>query len=210
MKAVILAAGIGRRMRPLSDNCHKTLLEVGGRTIIGRIIDGLQANGITEVYIVTGYRATEVENYITREFAHLKCRFIRNEVYASTNNIYSMALALEQVECDEDILLIESDLIYEPAVLTKLIESEHPNAALVDRYRIGLDGTVVSVSDSNVITQVIPAALQDAKFDFADKFKTLNIYKFSAEFCRSTFRKLLTYYARIIDDNCYLQILVVN
>ncbi|MGH3426885.1 MAG: aminotransferase class I/II-fold pyridoxal phosphate-dependent enzyme, partial [Mycobacteriales bacterium] len=109
---------------------------------------------------------------------------------------------------DADIILIESDLLYEPAVITRLLASEHPNVALVDRYRIGLDGTVVSVSASNVITQVIPASLQDANFDFSDKFKTLNIYKFSAEFCRTTFRKLLTYYSRIIDDNCYYELIL--
>ena len=208
MKAVILAAGIGRRMRPLSDERHKTLLEVGGRTIMGRIIDGLEANGITQIYIVTGYRAAEVEDYVTREFGNLQFTFIRNDAYASTNNIYSMALALEQIEPDDDIVLIESDLIYEPAVLSRLIKSEHDNVALVDRYRIGMDGTVVAVADSQVITQVIPTSLQDEKFDFSDKFKTLNIYKFSAEFCRTTFRKLLTYYARIIDDNCYYELIL--
>lgn len=208
MKAIILAAGIGRRMLPLTDDCHKTLLEVGGRAILGRILDGLEANGITEVYIVTGYRADEVEKYVNREFESLGCTFIRNERYASTNNIFSMALALEKVELDADIILIESDLIYEPAVIARLMSSEHPNVALVDRYRIGLDGTVVSVSASNVITQVIPTSQQDANFDFSDKFKTLNIYKFSAEFCRATFRKLLTYYARIIDDNCYYELIL--
>ncbi|MGH3629446.1 MAG: NTP transferase domain-containing protein [Sciscionella sp.] len=142
MKAIILAAGIGRRMLPLTEDCHKTLLEVGGQTILGRILDGLEANGITEVHIVTGYRADEVEKYVTREFESLDCSFIRNDEYASTNNIYSMALALEEIELDADIILIESDLLYEPAVITRLLASEHPNVALVDRYRIGLDGSL--------------------------------------------------------------------
>lgn len=208
MQAIILAAGIGRRMRPLTDDCHKTLLEVGGQTIIGRILEGLQANGVNEVCIVTGYRADEVEEYVTREFAQFNFRFVRNDRFASTNNIYSMALALESIELDMDVLLIESDLVYEPAVITKLMKSEYPNVALVDRYHIGLDGTVVSISATDVITQVIPASLQAANFNFSDKFKTLNIYKFSAEFCRTTFRKLLTYYARIIDDNCYYELIL--
>lgn len=208
MKAIILAAGIGRRMRPLTDDCHKALLEVGGRAIMGRILEGLQANGITEVYIVTGYRADDVEDYVAREFGDLQCAFIRNEKFASTNNIYSMALALEVIELDADVILIESDLLYEPSVITRLIKSEHPNVALVDKYRTGLDGTVVSVSADNVITQVIPSSLQPANFDFSDKFKTLNIYKFSADFCRTTFRKLLSYYARIIDDNCYYELIL--
>jgi histidinol-phosphate/aromatic aminotransferase/cobyric acid decarboxylase-like protein/choline kinase len=208
MKAIILAAGIGRRMRPLSDTRHKTMLEIAGQTIMGRIIEGFRANGITELCIVTGYRASEVEAYVHREFPDLAVTFVRNEAYATTNNIYSMALALEQFDLDDDIVLVESDLIYEPAVLTRLIKSEHPNVALVDRYRIGLDGTVVAVSGDSVITSVIPTTLQDEKFDFSDKYKTLNVYKFSASFCRDTLRKLLTYYARIIDDNCYYELIL--
>jgi histidinol-phosphate/aromatic aminotransferase/cobyric acid decarboxylase-like protein/choline kinase len=208
VKAIILAAGIGRRMRPLSDHCHKTLLEVGGKTIMGRILEGLLANGITEVCIVTGYRADEVEAYVAREFGHLQCTFVRNERFDSTNNIYSMALAMERIEPDSDVILIESDLLYEPSVITRLLKSEHPNVALVDKYRTGLDGTVVSVSADNVITQVIPSSLQAANFDFSDKYKTLNIYKFSADFCRTTFRKLLSYYARAIDGNCYYELIL--
>lgn len=208
MKAVILAAGIGRRMGSLTDECHKTLLEVGGQTIIARILDGLHVNGVTDVCIVTGYRAEEVEDYVSREFPALGCHFIRNSRFASTNNVYSMALALESIGLETDVILIESDLVFEPDVITKLIKSDHPNVALVDKYRTGMDGTVVSVSAENVITQVIPGSLQSANFDFFDKFKTLNIYKFSAEFCRNTFRKLLTYYARIIDDNCYYELIL--
>lgn len=209
MKAIILAAGIGRRMRPLTDRCHKALLEVGGTTIMGRILDGLLANDVTDVCIVTGYRASDVEDYVTREFGHqLDCTFVCNERFESTNNIYSMALAMESIEPDTDVILIESDLLYDASVITRLLKSEHPNVALVDHYRTGLDGTVVSVSPDNVITQVIPASLQAANFDFSDKFKTLNIYKFSAEFCRTTFRQLLSYYARAIDENCYYELIL--
>ncbi len=79
--------------------------------------------------------------------------------------------------------------------------------ALVDRYRSGMDGTVVAVKDG-VITDVIPPHLQQGDFSFADKYKTLDIYKFSREFCESTFRRLLTYYARVIDDNCYYELIL--
>jgi histidinol-phosphate/aromatic aminotransferase/cobyric acid decarboxylase-like protein/choline kinase len=208
MKAIILAAGFGRRMRPMTDQVHKTLLEVGGETIMSRIIGGLRANGVTGICVVTGYRADDLETYLTVKFPDLKFAFVRNEAYETTNNIYSMALALEQYDPDDDIILIESDLLYEPPVLTRLINSPYENVALVDRYRIGMDGTVVSVADSNLITQVIPSSLQDEKFDFSDKYKTLNVYKFSAEFCRGTFRRLVSFYARTFDDNCYYELVL--
>jgi histidinol-phosphate/aromatic aminotransferase/cobyric acid decarboxylase-like protein/choline kinase len=208
MKGVILAAGMARRMRPLSDDLHKTLLEVDGQSIMSRIIDAFVANGIADVCVVTGYRADEVECYVTSQFPAVRFTFVRNSKFATTNNIYSMAMALEQLDCDDDIVLIESDLVFEPAVLARLLASRHPNVALVDRYGVGMDGTVVTVSSTGIITQVIPASLQDDRFDFSDKFKTLNIYKFSAEFCKTTFRKLLTYYARTIDDNCYYELIL--
>jgi len=207
MKAIILAAGYGNRMRPLTDTAHKTLLTVAGKTIIGRIIDGLCDNNITDIVVVTGYRQEELVDYLSQNYAHCSIRYVHNERYRETNNIYSMALAFEQTTIDSDIILIESDLIYEPSVIKRLLNSPHPNVALVDKYASGMDGTVVKV-ENGIITSVIPPHLQDNKFDFSDKYKTLNIYKFSQEFCNSVFKKLLTYYAKVINDNCYYELIL--
>ena len=207
MKAVILAAGYGNRMRPLTDTQHKTLLEVGGRTIIGRIIDCLAAIDVTRVLVVTGHRADELETTLRAQHPRVSFQFVRNERYRETNNIYSLALAFETLELDEDLLLIESDLVCEPAVFERIAHSPYPNVALVDHYRTGMDGTVVTVSDG-VVTSVIPPHLQSGDFTFRDKFKTLNIYKFSKEFCRETFKRLLTYYAQNFDDSCYYELIL--
>ncbi len=209
MKAIVLAAGVGRRMGLLTANRHKTLLEVGGTTVLGRLLTGLLENGIDDVCLVTGYRADEVETFVRENFPQVKAQFVRNEKYATTNNIVSMAMALESVDIDDDILLIESDLVFEPAVIQRVLRSRHANVALVDTYRTGMDGTVVALSGPDgVVDRVIPGARQPADFDFSDKYKTLNIYRFSAEFCRTTFRELLSYYARIIDDNCYYELIL--
>jgi histidinol-phosphate/aromatic aminotransferase/cobyric acid decarboxylase-like protein/choline kinase len=207
MKAIILAAGYGNRMRPLTDRVHKTLLTVSGQTIIGRIVDGLVDNGIRDLVVVTGYRADELSRYLSTTYPSLSIQYVHNERYRETNNIYSMALAFEHTVIDDDIVLIESDLIYQPTVIARLLSSREKNVALVDRYARGMDGTVVTVDDG-VITNVIPPHLQDDTFDFSDKYKTLNIYKFSMEFCNSTFKKLLTYYAKVINDNCYYELIL--
>jgi histidinol-phosphate/aromatic aminotransferase/cobyric acid decarboxylase-like protein/choline kinase len=207
MKAIILAAGYGNRMRPLTDNTHKTLLTVAGKTILGRIIDGLRENNITDIVVVTGYRHYELVDYLDKNYSDCNISYIHNGRYRETNNIYSMALAFEQTTIDSDIVLIESDLIYEPAVIKRLLASPHPTVALVDRYASGMDGTVVKVEDG-IITSVIPPHLQDKNFDFSDKYKTLNIYKFSKDFCNSVFKKLLTYYAKVINDNCYYELIL--
>ncbi|MBN1578868.1 MAG: aminotransferase class I/II-fold pyridoxal phosphate-dependent enzyme [Chitinispirillaceae bacterium] len=207
MKAIILAAGYGNRMRPLTDNRHKTMLEVGGKTIIGRIIDGLAENNISDIVVVTGYRDQELKEYLSGLYRNLHLTFVHNANYKETNNIYSMALAFESVKLDSDIILIESDLVYRPEVIGRLLRSEHGNIALVDKYRAGMDGTVVTVEDG-MITNVIPPHLQSESFDFSDKYKTLNIYKFSREFCETSFKKLLVYYANAIDKNCYYELIL--
>jgi histidinol-phosphate/aromatic aminotransferase/cobyric acid decarboxylase-like protein/choline kinase len=207
MKAIILAAGYGNRMRPLTDNLHKTMVTVAGKTIIGRIIDGLLENGIADIVVVTGYRAEELKTYLTATFTNVKFTFVHNEKYRETNNIYSMALAFECITFDTDILLIESDLIYRPEIIKRLINSPYDNVALVDKYRHGMDGTVVTVQEQR-ITNVIPSHLQPENFDFSDKYKTLNIYKFSKELCETSFKKLLVYYARTIDNNCYYELIL--
>ncbi|MGH7922685.1 MAG: NTP transferase domain-containing protein, partial [Candidatus Dormibacteraceae bacterium] len=208
MKAIILAAGMARRMRPISSRRHKTLIEIDGRSVISRIIDSLVSNGITDICILTGYRATELRSAVGREFPELEVEFIHNSDYETTNNVYSMALALEQLDFSEDIVLIESDLVFEPATLARLLDSDEPNVALVDHYRTGMDGTVVAVSPSGAITQVLPPSMQGEHFDFSDKYKTLNIYKFDAGFCRSTFRGLLSWYARTVDRTCYYELIL--
>jgi histidinol-phosphate/aromatic aminotransferase/cobyric acid decarboxylase-like protein/choline kinase len=207
MRAIILAAGYARRMRPLSDATHKTLLHVAGKTIIGRIMDGLIANGIRETAIVTGYRAEELTACLRAEYPDYNFRFIYNSRYRETNNIHSLALAFEQFPLDQGILLIESDLIFEPSVLTRLLRSPHKDVALVDHYRTGMDGTVVSLS-GGIVTSVIPPHLQQQDFSFTGKYKTLNIYKLSSELCAGQLHWLLTFYARFIDDNRYYELIL--
>jgi len=207
MKALILAAGYGERMRPLTDDSHKALLEISGETIISRIVNGLGEVDITNIIVVLGYRDRELKEYLRQEHPTVNFHFIVNERYAETNNIYSLALALENLSIDDDIILIESDLVFRPDILRKLIDSSYANVALVDKYRTGMDGTVVKITGSR-ITEVIPPHLQSADFNFKDKYKTLNVYKFGKDFINGNFKKIITYYAKTIDDNCYYELIL--
>jgi histidinol-phosphate/aromatic aminotransferase/cobyric acid decarboxylase-like protein/choline kinase len=208
-QAVILAAGYGRRMRPLTNHVHKTLLKIGSKTVIQMIIDSLLLFGIDRITIVTGYREGELKAYLAGTYPSLHITYIYNERYEQTNNIYSMALALDSLPLDRDIVLIESDLIYDPAVLKRLLDSPHENVALVDRWRPGMDGTVVAVNaDDQAITSIIPPHLQGSGFNFSDKFKTLNIYRFSRDFCSRILKRILSYYAKAINDNCYYELIL--
>lgn len=207
MKAIILAAGYGARIRPYTDLKPKAMLEIAGQTIIGRMLKLLLAHGISEICVVTGYCREQLESYLNSSFPDVQFTFVFNEVYHKTNNIYSMHLAFEHFPLDDDILLIESDLIFTEAVLERILQSPHKNIALVDKFQVGMDGTVVTV-DNDLITNIIPPHLQGPGFDFSDKYKTLNIYRFSREFVQTSFRKLLSFYATVYNDNCYYELIL--
>lgn len=209
MATVLLAAGLGRRMRPLTEAGHKSLIEISpGSTILGRILHSLRRRGIGEVVIVTGYRADDIRRYVERGFPDMRFVFVHNARFAETNNIHSMALALQAVDLSEGLLLIESDLVVDDAVFDALDASPHPNVALVDHYQPGMDGTVVRMDAGGRIISVIPPDQQSAGFDFSDTFKTLNIYRFSAAFAAGPFARMVDFYAKTVDDNCYYELVL--
>lgn len=206
LHAIVLAAGVGRRMRPLSDHCHKALLPVGDTTILARIVDSLQQIGVSDIAVVTGYRAGDIADYLRSHYPETDFRLIENAKYAETNNIVSLSLALEELPLAGDVLLLECDLLFDPAILERLAERTG-NVALVDRYQTGMDGTVVSVGHG-MVTAVYPPHLQGSDFSYADKFKTLNIYRFDRDFCQRTLRPLLHVYANQIDASCYYELVL--
>lgn len=206
---LILAAGLARRMQPLTNEQHKTLLEVApGQTVLARIMDSLTAVGLTDVVVVTGHRAHEISDFLTRNYPGFSFAFVHNDRYEETNNIHSMAMAFEREAFPSGLILIESDLIFDSSVLADLLCDDRANVALVDVYRPGMDGTVLRMDSDGRIIEVIPSSRQSANFDYTDTYKTLNIYKFSADFCESTFGPLVKFYSNSINDNCYYELIV--
>ena len=207
MMAVILAAGYGSRLRPLTDGMPKTMVPVAGERIIDRIIGALQLASVSEVVVVLGYRGSELREYLQAQYARsLRFTFVENADYATTNNIHSLALGLEFI--DDDFILIECDLFFEKELLRELTEFPWPNVAVAARYRTGMDGTVLSTDSDGLVEGVFPTYAQGPKFDFSDKFKTLNIYKFSAEFLRKRLRELVQYYTHAHSSNSYYEVIL--
>lgn len=207
LQAVILAAGFARRMQPLSDNCHKALLSVGGATILGRIMDNLEYVGIRRVTVVTGFRSQDVEDFLRSGYPDVDLRLVHNSAFRETNNIVSLSLAFDNMEFDADVVLVECDLLFDRSLMVRLVDHPGQNVALVDRYRTGMDGTVVTIHDG-LVSDVYPSDTQGADFSYIDKFKTLNIYRFDREFCRTAFRPLLHTYANDVDSSCYYEIVL--
>ena len=180
MQAIILAAGMGRRLGELTGDNTKCMLQVNGVRLIDRALACLHDVGITKLVMVVGYKAQNVIDHVGHSYKGMPIEYVENPIYHKTNNIYSLYLAKEHLLAD-DTLLLESDLIYETAVVQRLMEHDYPTLALVDKYERWMDGTVVTLDNENGIKDFI----SKAHFNYADVdqyYKTVNIYKFSKEF----------------------------
>lgn len=154
MKAIILAAGIASRLRPLTNDRPKCLLEIGNRSLLERAIDALQANNIHEIIIVTGYLHDMLKSFVQTRYPNLSVKFIYNELYASTNNIYSLWIAKSEVLNEKEIILLDSDILFDPQMLKALQESPHTNCLALDSHKLGEEEIKVIVDENNRITEI--------------------------------------------------------
>ena len=176
MQAVILAAGQGTRLGPVTDHCPKCLVEVQGKPILQYQLEALCEAGVRECVIVVGYRAAQVRSFFGARFRDVAITYVENEIFDRTNNIYSLWLARREIT--GDLLLLEGDLIFEPALLIDLLETPYENTAVVDRFQPFMNGTVI-LAHGNVASAMVLKLDQPPGFDYGAALKTVNIYKFS-------------------------------
>jgi len=143
MKAVILAAGVGSRIRPLTDNCPKSLLKVGGKTIIEMMISHIQDCGINEIIFVLGYLQEQIKDYVKTNFPDLNAYFVTNEKYAETNTGFSLMLAMDLIK-GATFVKFDADVVFDKEILKKLIECEYANCLCIDK-NINLDAEEIKV-----------------------------------------------------------------
>lgn len=149
MKAIILAAGMASRLRPLTENTPKCLLKVGKKCLLQRSIDALASNGIRDFVIVTGYLHEMIETFVAEQYGNkINVKFIHNDVFDSTNNIYSLWLARPEAE-GQEILLLDSDLLYDPRIITKVMESDADNVLTLIRHELGEEEMKVVLDHEN-------------------------------------------------------------
>jgi len=185
MRVILLAAGQATRLRPLTDALPKCLIEVGSSSIIARSIRILADHGIERFTVIDGFMGDLLRERLRAEFPPAWFTFVRNEPYATTNNAYSLMLA--RYACDEPMLLSDADILYEPGVVTRLLEDPRPNRlALRTRGGVGEEEMKVVLDAEgrvrNVAKDVPPAAavgesvgLEVFSADFAAKlFDTLD------------------------------------
>ena len=182
MKAVILAAGTGSRLRWLTDNCPKCLVCVHGKPVMEYQLEALEEAGVRSCVLVVGYRAGQIRSHFGTEYGGVALSYVENRRFAETNNIYSLWLARDKL--DEDILLLEGDLIFDPVMLRNLVRSVDSNVAVVDSYKPDMDGTVILAEDG-VVDSMVLKVNQGPDFDYGRALKTVNIYKLSGDALRT-------------------------
>jgi histidinol-phosphate/aromatic aminotransferase/cobyric acid decarboxylase-like protein/CTP:phosphocholine cytidylyltransferase-like protein len=208
MQAIILAAGMGRRLGDYTKNNTKCMVPVNGVRLIDRLLSQLAKQQLKRVIIVVGYKGKELREYLESQYgqqltASCQLLFAENPVYDKTNNIYSLALVKDQLQ-EDDTLLIESDLIFSDKMIPMIVDNPYPNLALVAKYETWMDGTMVRLDDEQNIVNFIS---KDA-FDYNDVdayYKTVNIYKLSQQFSQQKYVPFLDAYTKAVGNNEYYE-----
>lgn len=203
MQAIILAAGMGKRLGELTKNNTKCMVEVNGVKLIDRVLTFLSHLDLKRIVIVVGYKAQNLVQYIENQYGNLNIEFVENPIYDKTNNIYSLALAKDKFK-EDDTLLLESDLIYEESMLRLLVDNQQPDLALVAKYEKWMDGTMVTIDgDCNILNFI---SKKEFKQEEVDKYyKTVNIYKFSKSYINNQYLPLLEAYCQMRGNNEYYE-----
>ena len=203
MQAIILAAGMGKRLGEYTKNNTKCMVPVNGVPLIDRVLNQLSSLKLSRVVIVVGYEGQKLIDYIGNEYNGLKIEYIFNRIYDKTNNIYSLALAKDKMQ-EDDTLLLESDLIFDDRLFSLVVDNPCPNLALVAKYEAWMDGTMVQIDDERNIVNFVPK--EAFRHEQADSYyKTVNIYKLSKEFSANRYVPFLEAYMKAIGNNEYYE-----
>jgi len=204
MQAIILAAGMGKRLKELTRDNTKCMVKVNGETLIDRLLTQLSGLGLNRVVIVVGYKGDDLISHIGDRYSdRLNIEYVVNPIYDKTNNIYSLALTKDKL-IEDDTLLIESDLILDDRMFSLILEDPYPNLALVAKYQTWMDGTMVRIDEDNNIVNFVPK--KAFKYSDVDHyFKTVNLYKFSREFLQYKYIPFLDAYCSALGNNEYYE-----
>lgn len=203
MQAIILAAGMGTRLKDLTVDKPKCLVEVNGEPLLKRMLEQLDGLDLSKIIIVIGYKGNKLMEFVTGLNIRTPIIYVDNDIYEKTNNIYSLALTQKYLQ-QEDSILLESDLIFDAILLEELVRDCRKTLAIVDKYEPYMSGTVVKIDGENNIEQFIKN--KDIETEHIDSyFKTVNIYKFSKDFMLNFFVPFLEAYLKTIGSNDYYE-----
>ncbi len=194
--ALLLAAGTGSRLFPLTKNLPKCLTIVNKKSILERLVKNLKKQGFKRLVIVTGYKKECIMDFLGYQSGDLSIEYIHSPLYRTTNNIYSLWMARNII--NEPFVLLESDLVLKTSLLNKMV---YPDRIAVAKMQPWLNGTTVTVNNQSLVTQFQSGTIE-AYIDI--RYKTVNIYSFSLSSWRAIVKKLNQYISEG-SVNCYYE-----
>ena len=172
MQAVILAAGVSKRLRPLTDTTPKCLLNIGNKNLLHRTLENIISNGLNDFIFVTGYRENMIKDYLSENFSNLNITYITNPDYENNNNSYSLWMTKDYVK--NDMLLLDSDILFDAGIIAKLINSGHDNCLAVhlspkldeEQIKVTVDGNnrIIEIGKEVEISKAIGESIGIEKF----------------------------------------------
>ena len=208
MQAILLAAGMGRRLKKHTADKTKCMVEVGGVTLIERALSLLDTKGLKRICIVCGYQKDKLKEFVAGLSVQTPVEFIDNDRYETTNNLYSLNLAADRM-AEDDTLVLESDILFEDAVLTRLLAEDKPCVTFVAHPEPWMDGVLVTLDAQARIEEFVSAETFRADA-YASYYKTVSMYRFSRDFIRSTYLPFLAaHVAAFSDEATYESVLKV-
>lgn len=203
MQAIILAAGMGKRLGEQTEDNTKCMVKVDGERIIDRMLRVCHEANISKIILVIGYKAEKIIKYIGDSYKGIPVTYIENKDYDKTNNIYSLFLG-KVFLAQDDTLLLESDIIFDDKLVIEMLKDPRADLAAVSSYKSWMDGTAVTIdSDDNILNFVSKKELDYSNLD--RYFKTVNIYKFSKKFSNGIYVPFLKAYSESLGKNEYYE-----
>lgn len=205
MKALILAAGFGKRLRPITNSIPKSMVEVNGTPLLVNALNNLTALGIKDIGIVVGHMADYIKEHIGTEWNGAKVSYFENPRYLETNNVVSLAKAIPF--CNDDMLMLECDIYYHKEMLEKLIAGEGECSILVSPFNPEtMDGSVIRVEGDKAL-ELILGKWQGEDFDYTNTRKTVNMYRFTKTFALKYMPLIKWYVANMGEQSYYEKVL---
>ncbi len=184
MKALILAAGLGTRLRPITDNRPKSMVEVNGKPILFKQLDNLIDNGIKDITVVVGYKSEIIIDAINKNYKDIK--IINNNIYDKTNNMYSAYLALESM-LGQKFLLMNADVFYDSDIIKELLKEEYQDSIVIEKGIYNDENMKVSCINNRII-DISKAIPEDSAYGVS-----IDVYKFSENGSRTLYDKIKEY-----------------
>ena len=209
MQALILAAGFGKRLRPITDKIPKSLVEVNGVPLLVNALECLSGRNIKDVLMVVGDKKDQIVEKLGHQYKDMNITYIENPIYQNTNNVYSFWLAKNYVQ--DDLLMLECDLFYNRTLIDNFLANSNADCnLLVSKYDPAkMDGTVVETDDANKVRSLIIKSDQTQNpNDFTNHAKTVNIYFFKEEFITQKFFPAIELYVKTQSVNSYYELVL--